>query len=498
MGKLPAPVSPVTGKPAWERGIRLHGGQRRLLVDPYRWKQAAGGIRGGKSWVGGGAIFVDAVWRSQVRGIKDDLYGIIGDSYKMAEEEMRHIARLFDGAGIPYELRTPEQQSWKMTFHHTKQEIVTLTASDVTKIASRPYRGLVIAEAAQVDYEAVQNAEDRVSERRGWVLSEGTFENRKGPWYNQQAVAWSQPNARGRFYALPSWENLLVYPGGREDPEILAAENRMTRERFLERYGGEPMKRSDLVMRYADRRWQIKRRFPAFHTSYDRDLPVYLFCDPGISHAYAVIAVQFIENVTWVIDVVYRWGRNVKQMVDECARKPWAHRVEAAVMDVAAHQRRAEGDPIMVQWPRLWREATGLHLHCIAQPVPLEAGYDIHNVALLNAWPEPQAQEYFNADKKLRQVTDPEGPRLMFDPDASAALFGGDVDDQEYDGEYNLHRHRKNREGTITSSLPIDADNDAIKAINYGLYWRYGPDGLKQKFSRFMPAGSTMPFEVSV
>lgn len=526
LSKHPAPVrewvDPETGEfkreALWERGIRLQGHQARCIEGAERFIQAAGGIRGGKSFIGALRIYVDYMWRRAHRGIRTDLWGIIADSYEMAKEEMRHLSKLLNDSGVPHDMRTPHAQSWSITFPDSDCEVVTLTASDVTKIASRPYRGIVIAEAAQTVREAMENAFGRVSETRGWVFLEGTFENAKGPWYAMLYEEWQRPDSFGVSISLPSWENLVVYPGGREDPEILAAERRHSPAFFMEKYGGVPVKRSDLAIPYADDRFHVKHRYPALGTSYDPQQPVYLFSDPGTAHAYAVFAVQFAStrgvdplsgrsgfswaddprqtrrNIAWIIDAVYRWDRTAEQVIEECASREWAPAVTQAVMDFASRQRRAEGPPIIEQWSVLWRRHTGKRLYVTAEPVPLQAGYDIHKRALLNSWPEEDAERQFNHDKKMRVVVDPTGPRLMVDPRASAPLFGGFVDDRQYAGEYNLHRKRKNREGTIVSDDYIDADNDAIKALNYGLYWYFGASGFKPQ----VPLGSAVPWEMTV
>lgn len=533
LAKHPAPIAPdriddatgevIVGKAMWDRGIRLQGQQTRIMASRARFKQVGGGIRGGKSFVGGLAIYIDFLWRNSVRGVKSDLWGVIGDSYSMAQEEMRHLSRLLEQGGIPHDFRTPENAAWHITFPFCESEVVTLTASDLTKIASRPYRGLVVAEAAQTVLEAYKRAVERVSQTRGWVLLEGTFENAKGSWYHQLAYAWQKPDAEGVFFSLPTWENTLIYPGGRDDPEILARELRTPPAEFMERFGGEPAKRSDLAIEYADERYHVKHRFPYLKTSFDPEQPVYLFSDPGTAHAYSVLAVQMVPggtretptltdgmmidpdlkwvrsvpvaNIVWVIDTIYRWDRMATQIIQECAARPWAKNVELAVMDFAANQRRAEGAPIVEQWAKGWREAVGQHLGIVASPVPLSAGYSIHKRALLNSWPEEDAERMFNSDKRLRKLVDHDGPRLMFDPAAAAPLFGGDVDNRFYEGEYNLHRKRKNREGIVTSDDYIALNDDAIKALNYGLFWYFGPAGQKHLG---YSGPQSQPFEVSI
>ena len=122
LAKLPAPKAPdrldpetgnvIVGEKMWEQGVRLQGNQLAVVMSTVRFIQAAGGIRAGKSFVAAVRLFIDFMWRVYVRGVTDDLWGVIGDSYNMATEEMRHLDRLLQWAGIPHDMRTPENSSW--------------------------------------------------------------------------------------------------------------------------------------------------------------------------------------------------------------------------------------------------------------------------------------------------------------------------------------------------------------------------------------------------
>lgn len=524
LAKLPAPVSPdtvddegnfVPGEKMWEQGMRLGPEQRAPLECPSRWVQDAGGWRSGKSLRGALRLLLDIFWRARVRNRDDDLFGVVAIDYEQAKETMRHLSQMFEDLGIPHTLRLPDGNRGHLTFPHLKTEVISMTAADPAKIAGRPYRGMVVTEANQCPAIVKDMIRGRISQTRGWCYMEGTFESQmKGPWYARQWYDWQREGAEGVSFSVPTWANSVLYPGGRYDPEILGAESNMAPDEFLERYGGVPLKRSDLVMKYAAEEHHVKHLYPSLGTSFDPDRPVFLFSDPGTAHAYAVFAVQFWKgmtwgheagtllpakgnssgNVAWVIDVVYRWGRSAREIIKECAHRKWSHNVETTVMDIAAVQRRAEGDPIVEQWSRYWREETGRAIHVVTQPVPLHPGYDIHRLALLNSWPEAHAQRAFNRDGKVTHVTNPEGPRLMIDPIAAAPLFGGIVDGRHYEGEYNLHRQRKSPDGTILSDDPIDVDNDAIKALNYGLYWWFGPAGNKRQWA----GTNSVPWEYEV
>lgn len=496
----PAPTySPVTGEKLWD-GIRLHGAQRPILYDRYRFKKVDGGVRFGKSEIAALALYTDYMWRTTIRGIQNDRWAVVADSYAMATAEMEHLHRLLTEASVPHDFNTPVNQSWRITFPHNDCRVSTITASDVTKIASYPYRGIVIAEAAQTVPEAWQQARLRVAETRGWVLLEGTFEKQKGPWYAQLTEQWRRPGAVGMRYAGPSYDNIVVFPGGRDDPEILSIEANNPPAVFREKIEGEPQLPSNIVFPEANSFYVLRRRFPSLGTSYDDERPVYLAIDPGIAHAYAVLAVQFwpseeylattkpgvgsiaagpfgepAGNVAHVVDVIYRWGRETEHIVEEAAARPWARNVNDAVLDFAARQRRAEGPPVIEQWAKFWARETGRTLWCHAEPVPLQPGYDGHRRALLNAWSEEAAGIAFNRDGRLRRVVNPAGPRLYIDPDCAPAFFGGFVDGQQYAGEYHLHVNDIDRQGMVRADVPRDMNNDAIKALNYLLYWWFQP-----------------------
>lgn len=501
MAQLPAPRNFETGERLWEKGKRLFNKQERVVKDRYRFKKIDGGVRVGKSETAATCLLVDVLWRVQVRGVRDDLWGVVADTYSMAEEEMRHLHRMLEDLGIPHEFSTPMHSRWRITFPGMKAEVHTMTASDITKIASRAYRGMVVAEAAQTVVDTWYQCRARVSQTKGWVLLEGTFEKRKGPWYGLLTQEWLREDGAGKVYTMPSWENPLAFPGGREDPEILLAERDLPPGIFREKYAGVPQKPNALVFPEAEQQYIVRDRFPGLPVQYDPDRPVFLGVDPGIAHAYAVVAAQFypsiesielsqrngtkpFHNVCYVFDIVYRWGKDTRQIVEECAHKPWAKQVSDVVLDFAARQRRAEGPPAVQQWAIYWKETVGNDIWCHAEQVPLAAGYDGHRRALLNAWPEVVAQHEFNYDGRLGQITSPSGPRLNIAPQAAPPFFGGHVDGRLYAGEYNLHVNREGRDGEILSDTPVDRHNDAIKALNYLLYWKFGPAAMRQVFDQ--------------
>lgn len=488
----PAPSHPETGEQLWECGIRLTDPQRAIIASRARYKQVCGGVRGGKSWVGACALYVDILWRWRL-GFTNDRYAVVAMGYVQCEEEMNHLHRMLEEDGIAHTFLKPQNNAWTIKFLHVETIVVTMTAIDVPKISSKAYRGIVIAEAAQTSLDTYQACTERTSQTRGWVMMEGTFEDAQS-FYARIQEEWGKVGAEGQTFELPSWSNIVNFPLGLDEPEIIFQRNRMSPERFMERYGGRAGRRSDIVMRYADDKYQVRHRFPHFQTTFDPDDEVWLFADPGATHAYAVMAVQFEKNpvtkqeTAWVIDSVYRWNTDAQMVIDECAARPWAVKVVGIILDFAARQQNSNGPSNVVQWNTRWPEVTGQRIAVYTQQVPLQTGYDVHKRALLNTWPEAEARKLVDPSMRMRRVTDPVGNRLMFAPEACPSLWGGTVDGQFYQGEYSLHHNKKNRAGAQVGDDPVPLDDDAIKAINYGLYWRWGPIGNQQNISWDEPA----------
>jgi hypothetical protein len=170
LSRHPAPKSRATGEPMWEKGIRLHGQQANAVMEPYRFKKIDGGIRFGKSFSGGVMIYLDLLWRWTERGIFDDLYGIIGDSYAMAQEEMNHLHRLLEERGFPHEFFTPENASWRITFPEIPCMVRTLTASSTTAATVARLRARLLTLAATATTTATLTA-SRLFQRTLSVVS---------------------------------------------------------------------------------------------------------------------------------------------------------------------------------------------------------------------------------------------------------------------------------------------------------------------------------------
>jgi len=97
-------------------------------------------------------------------------------------------------------------------------------------------------------------------------------------------------------WQFPSWENTYVFPGGRQDPEILAVERTTTKEWFAQEYGAEFTAFVGKIFNEWDEKKHVRR------VEYDPHLPSYIAFDWGFTRPFAAIEFQIGPS-----DTVYVW-----------------------------------------------------------------------------------------------------------------------------------------------------------------------------------------------
>lgn len=396
-----------------------------------RIRLVAGGERGGKSRLGAEQV---AAWLALHPPEVPGLYWIVGPDYEQARPEMRHLIPAIEKLGILDQkaLSMPAMGPCRLitTRGHL---VITRTASDVRTLAGEAPDGILMAEAAQQPYEAFLRLRGRVAEKRAPLLLIGTFEH-GATWFSDLWQAWQAPNNDGgASFSVPTWSNLAIYPGGREDPEIKALEATYPADVFQERFGAVPCPPATLVFKEFSHATHVKR------CKFNPALPVQLWIDPGYAGAYAVVVVQFGEQEprdVFQIDEVYWTQRTAQEVILECKRREWWESVHHAVIDVAGRQHQG-----MESHTELWRRLAGIAVS--SQAVGIPDGILRHRTFLKDP-----------ASGKAR---------LYHDPRCVGTIA-------EY-GKYKYHdikEHRPIRE------LPIDADCHALKAIAYGLVANFG------------------------
>lgn len=412
-------------------------GAREIIV--------AGGERGGKSLITsdcevGRFPFYPVVW-------------LCGDDYSTPKQEFDYIASNLAQLGLSPDVRWHDSDMSTIRFRYRWakadpwQDYIIKTRSLLKwlKIAQEAPDHIILCEAGRCAYSQYQRLVDRTAEKRATLFASGTFESSLG-WYPEK---WNQgqiPGSDIKSFSLPSWSNLHVFPGGREDPEILRLERKHSRDHFMERFGGVPSPPRGLV-------------FPEFRSILHvreleiQDAPIELWIDPGYAGAYAVEVVQVINDRVYVVDEVYEQGLVTEEIIDICNVKPWWGLVKSGVVDIAARQHQAM--PAVIE---VWQDKAKLSL-------------------ATNRVEEAEGRERLHTFLKPNPIT--MEPALLISERCTGLVseFGGCPSPfRDANGEkvYAPYKWKEDRHGNIIGNSPEDKNNHGIKAVIYGLINRFG------------------------
>lgn len=380
-------------------------------------------------------------------------YWLVGPDYNQARPEFLYIYNALNNAEPklvqPNSVMMPNDlaSAWSMkTLWGAK--ILTKTSADVQKLASFSVAGVIMCEAAQQIHEAYLKLMGRVSETRGFLILTGTLE-RGLPWYADMYRRWQGENhLKARSFSLPSWSNTEVYPGGYDDPQMIELRSEYPDDLFDERFGAKPKRTIGLVLPEFDMEKHVK------HLTVDPKLPVEMWIDPG-QHCYAVLFVQCDGLVTNVLDRVYKRGQIAQNIIPEVMGNPlfkYVNRSDAGVIDIAGTQHHANLSQV-----ELWQQIAGCSLR--SQYIELEKTINTIRFRLLATNPLHAPLVYFNSHMTNFKTPDGYALDVLAEPEL-----------------WSWPNRTENRN---LARNPLDKNNDAMKALGYGLVDKYG--GYVQK-----------------
>lgn len=349
---LQLPVGKVFRKDKWfeQTGYRPHPGQSLVHYDNTRHRVLCNGRRWGKSLFGGKEIETTAFVKNYLR--QPMMGWIIGPNYGDAEKEFRVIYNTFKALGIDTLsnkfIKNAENGNMKIETNWG-WSVECRSAQHPDSLVGEGLDFVLLAEAGRHTKRTfTEYVRPALSDKRGWSIMSGVPEDVSDTnllyWGYQRGQVESF--TQWQSWQLPSWTNTHVFPGGRNDPEIVEAASDLTDDEFRRQYGGEFVLKRGRVMKEWDDDIHVK------DLTFNPRWPLYAAIDYGYRNDWVWLWIQMDpqDNRVYVIGEK-RWKLTDTEMIARematanLARHCVAIYVDPSSPDDAAILRRHTGIP---------------------------------------------------------------------------------------------------------------------------------------------------------
>lgn len=286
-----------------------------------------------------------------------ELYWFIGNDFEDAYPEFDDTARFMEHLGWidgePKVRNGGKERCEFVTIHGTR--FATVSANKPRKVGRETIDGIIACEPSLWARETFDRTMGRIARKpTAWLFGGGSFETDTDQGFNalfQQGQVENEMRLRSQ--RVPSYANLHLYPGGKDDPRILELASMYSTRRFKERVLGEPAPPKGQVVVGLE---------PDIHLNPwlmpDPTLPVHLFVDPG-TLVYCILFVQIVGPQIRVLGEVYQPQANSSKVIERALQHElwrFVRTHDGHWMDFAGKQRQMGAKAPV----RVWKETTGL------------------------------------------------------------------------------------------------------------------------------------------
>jgi hypothetical protein len=422
-------------KLAWFRtiGYDPHSGQRLFHNSAARFRVAMCGRRYGKSLMAARDREPELL-RPHSRG------WIAGPQYSLGEKEFRVFwDDLIIGQQFgkdPRVLKAYSVKQGNMYIELPNRARVEVVSSDhPNSLVGEGLDWMIVSEAAKHSDDVWEKyLRPALADKRGSADLTSTPEGQN--WFYR---FWQLGQGRDQMFEswhFPSWENTKVFPGGRNDPEILAAERTTGREYFDQEYGAEPTSFVGKIFTAFDEAKHVRP------VNFNPAWPSYICFDPGFTNPFAAIEFQVSPG-----DSIYVWreyydtGKTVGMHIAELRRRenPPHYHLDLGFSDAAD--------------PEAALTLTQNFVPTIAMPeakANWREGVDLVASFLDEVETGDVVDEYGTPEKVVRFFVDPKCQRFIHEM-------------------ANYRRRKPPATGTDPQDGPLKKDDHGVDGIRYGL-----------------------------
>lgn len=272
-----------------------HEGQCQIHNSTARHRLASCGRRFGKSTVGGNELVPEAAYTYSIIPALEQLgkqrrFWIVGPDYSDVEKEWRVIWDAIKRLGMPLDkpgsYNNPHMGDMHMSLWNGRFQIHGKSAMHPESLDGEGLFGVLLVEAAKLKRIIWGKfLRPALSDEGGWSLKTSTPEGKN--WFYEEYLRGQDPSQpQYESWRKPSWENPILFPEGRQDPEILDMESDMSPELFNQEIAADFTEFVGRVFKGFDADMHVK------DIAYDPSLPLYGACDYGWTNPFVWLAIQ--------------------------------------------------------------------------------------------------------------------------------------------------------------------------------------------------------------
>lgn len=273
-------------------GYYPHAGQRDLHQNRTRFKVVRCGRRWGKTYFGGHEMSTRPLVASPYDGVSPSFGWVVGPNYTDTEKEFRIIYDDLRKLGLDKSAMRFVNNSASGDMHlrlFNGAEIVGKSAQHPEKLVGEGLDWVLMVEAGRHRRATwAQYIRPALSDRRGEAIFSGVPEGsaQASLLYHLYERGQSARFPSWQSWKRPSWTNDVVFPEGRQDPEILEAQEDLTKDEFDRQYGAEFSDKTGTVMKEFDEDVHLG------DFDYDPSWATYMAVDYGFTNPFVVLFIQ--------------------------------------------------------------------------------------------------------------------------------------------------------------------------------------------------------------
>lgn len=298
---------------------------RSVMDYNARFRVVCAGRRTGKSTLGGHELTAEAI-RAYYRQGELDPFGhraefwIVGPEFSDAEKEFRvlwgDLIRLGIQMDHPGSYNNPMSGQMSISLYGGRFQVHCKSAKYPNNLVGEALEGVIMAEAAKLKPSIWHKyIRPMLADYRGWALFTSTPEGRN--WFYDLYTMGQDPSDSDWWsIRMPSWSNDILFPEGRDDPEIASMSKGMSQEKFNQEIGADFTEFVGRVFKDFDEEVHVG------DFKYDPEKETFAALDYGWTNPFVWLLLQkdAFDNI-YVIGEHYEVHLTVEENVEAIVRK---------------------------------------------------------------------------------------------------------------------------------------------------------------------------------